>query len=134
MSKPNPSATTSPASTSESRSIDGSGFVGTGLNPWFLERKHKRKGWTLKQRRPIAVMAAARLARAALATVTYNRKAIDGSDYRVTIDRGVTSNGRTLEAVVVEVKGKCPLFLKHLLPTRDKQFSKSRWALNSISR
>lgn len=131
-------ATTCEASTCACRGKGRCGSGSTALT--WLEVKRSRKGVTAKKRRVLSLPEAARLERHALVAVDYDRTAFELPGCRVTLDRRVTaSNGRRLdrrfaeldavaEAVVVEVKGECPKFLKHLLPKAAK-FSKARWAL-----
>jgi len=63
-------------------------------------------------------------------SVSYSRRAFNLNGSRVTIDSNVQTTGKSLQSVVVEVKGPTiPTQLNDLLPDESLAFGKRTWAL-----
>ena len=115
-----PAGPTTPSATESPLSIlaaSPTAPVSDSDTTWWLERKARRRGQTVKISAPLEAM-----------EVQYERTGFQLGETRVTLDRDVRDHRGVLDQVVIEVKGPMPKWLRKLLPPEDKQFSKSRWA------
>lgn len=105
-------------------------YLNTG--EWYLELKRNVDGLVSKWRSSVNPLHHDNYAWRYV--VAYERFAIDGPGWRVTVDRNVTANYRTVlnEWDVLEVKGIGPDRLEEELPPESKMFSKYGFASRTL--